>query len=332
LCHIPTSISNSGECQQGKEGLGRYSENPILLPNQDAWWESKAVFNPAVLYDGKKIHMLYRAVGEYERYVSRVGYAFSEDGFNFKRTKSVVLGPNEGYEKYGTEDPRLIEIDNRVYVSYVVLSDYVTSGPINSSTALATTDDYYHHTRLGIITGRGSDNKDVVLFPERINREYLILHRPRSWIGPKFGVDKPSIWIAEGNTLMSFDRHALLMKPERDWEALKIGSGPPPIKTKQGWLLIYHGVDKNLDYRAGAALLDLNNPFEVIARTNRPVLEPREPYERIGDVNNVVFPTGACVIGKRLHVYYGGADKVCCLAVVELDPFLEFIIEGCKNN
>ena len=157
-----------------------------------------------------------------------------------------------------------------------------------------------------------------------INREYLILHRPRSWIGPKFGVDKPSIWIAEGNTLMSFDRHALLMKPERDWEALKIGSGPPPIKTKQGWLLIYHGVDKNLVYRAGAALLDLNNPFEVIARTNRPVLEPREPYERIGDVNNVVFPTA--------YVYYGGADKVCCLAVVELDPFLEFIIEGCKNN
>lgn len=137
-----------------KEGLERYSENPILLPNQDAWWESKAVFNPAVLYDGKKIHMLYRAVGEYVRYVSRVGYTFSEDGFNFKRTKSVVLGPNEGYEKYGTEDPRLIEIDNRVYVSYVIVSDYVTSGPINSSTALATTDDYYHHTRLGIITGR----------------------------------------------------------------------------------------------------------------------------------------------------------------------------------
>jgi beta-1,2-mannobiose phosphorylase / 1,2-beta-oligomannan phosphorylase len=314
------------------EGLERHSENPILLPNQDAWWESKAVFNPAVLYDGKKIHMLYRAVGEYERYVSRVGYAFSKDGFNFKRTNSVVLGPNEGYEKYGTEDPRLIEIENRVYVSYVVLSDYVTAGPINSSTALATTDDYYNHTRLGIITGRESDNKDVVLFPEKINREYLILHRPRSWIGPKFGVDKPSIWIAEGNTLTTFDRHALLMKPERDWEALKIGSGPPPIKTKHGWLLIYHGVDKNLVYRAGAALLDLSNPFEVIARTNKPVLEPREPYETIGDVNNVVFPTGACVIGKRLHVYYGGADKVCCLAVVDLDPFLEFIMEGSKNN
>jgi predicted GH43/DUF377 family glycosyl hydrolase len=314
------------------EELERHSNNPILLPNEDTWWESKAVFNPAVLYDGKKVHMLYRAVGEYERYVSRVGYAFSQDGFNFKRTNAVVLGPNEGYEKYGTEDPRLIPIDNRVYISYVVLSDYVTAGPINSSTALATTEDYYNHTRLGIITSRGLDNKDVVLFPEKINHEYLVLHRPRSWIGPKFGVDKPSIWIAEGNTPTSFDRHALLMKPERDWEALKIGSGPPPIKTKHGWLLIYHGVDKDLVYRAGAALLDLNNPFEVIARTNNPILEPQKPYERVGDVNNVVFPTGACIIDRRLHVYYGGADKVCCLAVVELDPFLEFIMKDSKNN
>ena len=107
MCPIPTAISNSVECQKSMEGLERHSENPILLPNQDAWWESKAVFNPAVLYDGKKVHMLYRAVGEYELYVSRVGYTFSEDGFNFKRTNAVVLEPNEGYEKYGTEDPKL---------------------------------------------------------------------------------------------------------------------------------------------------------------------------------------------------------------------------------
>jgi len=131
--------------------------------------------------------MLYRAVGEYKRYVSRVGYALSEDGLNFKRTNAVVLGPNEGYEKYGTEDPRLITIDNRIYISYVVLSDYVTAGSINSSTALATTEDYHNHTRLGIITGRGSDNKDVVLFPEKINqvfglrraiRPQVLIHMP----------------------------------------------------------------------------------------------------------------------------------------------------------
>ena len=314
------------------EGLERYSNNPILRPNENERWESKAVFNPAVLYDGKKVHMLYRAVGEYKRYVSRVGYAFSEDGINFQRTNAIALEPKEGYEKYGIEDPRLVAIDNHVYTSYVVPSDYVTSGPIKSSTALATTDDYLNHTRLGIMTHRGSDNKDVVLFPEKVNHEYLVLHRPRSWIGSKFGVDKPSIWIAEGNTLMNFDKHALLMKPERDWEALKIGSGPPPIKTKYGWLLIYHGVDKQRVYRAGAAILDSSNPFEVIARTHNPILEPQESYERFGDVNNVVFPTGACTIDGSLYVYYGGADKVCCLAVVKLDPFLESILKDSRNN
>jgi predicted GH43/DUF377 family glycosyl hydrolase len=118
------------------------------------------------------------------------------------------------------------------------------------------------------------------------------------------------------------------MKPEQDWEEIKVGSGPPPIKTKHGWLLIYHGVDKYLVYRTGAALLDLNNPVKVIARTKEPVLQPEESYERIGDVNNVVFPTGACVIDDKLHVYYGGADKVCCLAVVELNALLQYILNG----
>jgi len=313
--------------KSGKALMGRYKKNPILIPNKDVWWESKAVFNPAILYDGKKVHMLYRAIGEYEQYISRFGYACSTDGFTFERKNEIAFGPTEGYEKYGIEDPRLVTIDNQLYFSYVVLSDYVVKGPVGS-TALATTTDFHNYTRLGIITSKGSDNKDVVLFPEKINQNYVLLHRPRSWVGPKFGIDKPSIWIAEGNTLSNFEKNTILMKPEQDWEELKIGSGPPPIKTKHGWLLIYHGVDKDLIYRTGAALLDLNNPGKVIARTKEPVLQPQESYERIGDVNNVVFPTGACVIDEKLHVYYGGADKVCCLAVVELNALLQYILNG----
>jgi len=316
----------------GKVALQRHNENPILTPNQDTWWESEAVFNPAVLYDGNKVHMLYRAVGEYEHYISRFGYACSTDGFNFERKNEIALGPMEGYEKYGIEDPRLVTIDNEVYLTYVVLSDYVAKGTISSSTALATTNDFRNHIRLGIISSKGSDNKDVVLFPEKINQKYLVLHRPRNWIGSKFGVDKPSIWIAEGNSLSNFENHTLLMQPEQDWEELKIGSGPPPIKTKHGWLLIYHGVDKDFVYRAGAAILDLDNPVKVLARTKEPILQPEEPYERFGAVNNVVFPTGACIIDERLHVYYGGADRVCCLAVVELNALLEYILSESKNN
>jgi predicted GH43/DUF377 family glycosyl hydrolase len=317
---------------QGGSILERHYQNPILQPNKETWWESGAVFNPAVIYDGNKVHMLYRAIGEYKHYISRFGYACSTDGYNFERKNEIAFRPTERYEKYGIEDPRLVVIDSQVYISYVVLSDYVAKGTISSSTALATTSDFHNHIRLGIISSKGSDNKDVVLFPEKINQKYLVLHRPKNWIGSKFGVDKPSIWIAEGDSLSNFEKHTLLMKPEQDWEQLKVGSGPPPIKTKHGWLLIYHGVDKDLVYRAGAALLDLNDPVKVIARTKKPVLQPEEPYERVGDVNNVVFPTGACVIDGRLHVYYGGADKVCCLAVVELNAFLEYILNGTINN
>jgi beta-1,2-mannobiose phosphorylase / 1,2-beta-oligomannan phosphorylase len=305
--------------------LERYKKNPILLPNKDHWWESKAVFNPAVLYDGNKVHMLYRAIGEYEQYISRLAYACSNDGISFERKNEIAFEPTEGYEKYGIEDPRLVAIDNQIYFSYVVLSDYVRKVPV-CSTALATTNDFNNYTRLGIITRKGSDDKNVVLFPEKINQKYLSLHKPRSWVGPRFGVDKPSIWIGQGNTLSNFENYILLMKPEQDWEELKIGAGPPPIKTKHGWLLIYHGVDKDVVYRAGAALLDLNDPLKVIARTKQPILQPEEPYERIGDINNVVFPTGACVIDDKLHVYYGGADKVCCLAIVELSALLQYIL------
>ena len=325
-------VKSAGIYESGAATLERHNENPILLPNEDTWWESEAVFNPAVLYDGNKVHMLYRAIGEYEHYISRFGYACSTDGFNFERKNAIAFRPTRGYEKYGIEDPRLMTIDNQVYLSYVVLSDYVANGQASSSTALATTtNDFHNHNRLGIVTSIGSDNKDVVLFPEKINQKYLALHRPHHWVGPKFGVDKPSIWISEGDALPNFEKHALLMKPEQDWEESKIGSGPPPIKTRDGWLLIYHGVDKDSVYRAGAALLDLDNPFNVIARTKGPILEPEESYERVGDVNNVVFPTGACIIDERLHVYYGAADKVCSLAVVELDAFLEYLL-NCKNS
>lgn len=318
-----------------KEVLERHKKNPILLPNDSNWWESKAVFNCAVLRDDNRIHMLYRAVGEYEKYISRIGYASSSDGFCFTRRREIALAPLEEYEKYGIEDPRLVKIDQEIYLSYVVLSTYVSQRP-SASTALATTNDFSNYTRLGIITSKGSDNKDVVLFPENVNQQlsdgtgnlkYLFLHRPSTWVGSKYGVHRPSIWIGEGASLTNFEKHTLLIKPEQQWEMLKVGAGPPPIKTKEGWLLIYHGVDRDHVYAAGAALLDLNDPTKVIARTKKPVLEPNEPYEKNGDVNNVVFPTAAYVMDEKLFVYYGAADKVCCLATIDLENFLDHILK-----
>jgi beta-1,2-mannobiose phosphorylase / 1,2-beta-oligomannan phosphorylase len=318
-----------------KEVLERHKKNPILLPNDSNWWESKAVFNCAVLPDNNRIHMLYRAVGEYEKYISRIGYASSSDGFCFTRRREIALAPSEEYEKYGIEDPRLVKIDQEIYLSYVVLSTYVSQRP-SASTALATTNDFSNYTRLGIITSKGSDNKDVVLFPENVyqqlsegtgNLKYLFLHRPSTWVGSKYGVDRPSIWIGEGASLTNFEKHTLLIKPEQQWEMLKVGAGPPPIKTKEGWLLIYHGVDRDHVYAAGAALLDLKDPTKVIAKTKKPVLEPYEPYEKNGDVNNVVFPTAAYVMDGKLFVYYGAADKVCCLATIDLENFLDHVLK-----
>ena len=319
-----------------RELLERYKKNPILVPNNVNWWESKAVFNCGVLFNGDKIHMLYRAIGEYEKYISRIGYASSTDGYDFDRSKVMALAPNEEYEKYGIEDPRIVEIDQQIYVSYVVLSNYVSQQPI-ASTALATTTDFDSYKRLGIITSKGSDNKDVVLFPEKLmsrqlsNRQdnsiftYLFLHRPSTWIGSRYGVDRPSIWLGEGNSLTKFEKHTLLIKPEQRWEMLKIGAGPPPIKTRHGWVLIYHGVDNDHVYRAGAALLDISDPSKVLGRTIRPILEPKEPYEKNGDVNNVIFPTGAGVKDEKLFVYYGAADKVCCIATADLESLVEHI-------
>lgn len=272
-----------------KEVLERHKKNPILLPNDSNWWESKAVFNCAVLRDDNRIHMLYRAVGEYEKYISRFGYASSSDGFCFTRRREIALAPSEEYEKYGIEDPRLVKIDQEIYLSYVVLSTYVSQRP-SASTALATTNDFSNYTRLGIITSKGSDNKDVVLFPENVNQQlsddtgnlkYLFLHRPSTWVGSKYGVHRPSIWIGEGASLTNFEKHTLLIKPEQQWEMLKVGAGPPPIKTKEGWLLIYHGVDRDHVYAAGAALLDLNDPTKVIARTKNLFWNPMNPMRKM---------------------------------------------------
>jgi predicted GH43/DUF377 family glycosyl hydrolase len=132
--------------------------------------------------------------------------------------------------------------------------------------------------------------------------------------------------MAFSEELQDLDDQKLVMQPEQKWEAEKIGSGPPPIKTREGWLLIYHGVDKNLVYRAGVALLDLKDPSIVKSRSAQPILEPETKYEKIGDVPNVVFPEGAVVIDGELFVYYGGADKVCCVATVPLDELLDYLL------
>lgn len=312
----------------------RYSKNPILTPNKDNWWESKAVFNCSVSFDGQNVHMLYRAIGEYDHYISRIGYASSSDGLQFDRRHNIAINPTEDYEKNGMEDPRITQIDGKIFVTYVVLSEYVKNHPKIFS-ALAVTKNYDEFDKVGIITKDFDNNKDVIFFPDKFkvnsdfpnNSSFLILHRPTSLSNPDYQLSRPSIWLSISDSESTLTNSILLLKPEQDWENLKIGAGPSPIKTKKGWLLIYHGVSTDKIYRAGAALLDLDDPRKVIARTKQPILEPVEDYEKIGDVNNVVFPTGTVVIDKKLLLYYGGADRVCCVASASIDELVEHILK-----
>ncbi len=319
--------------------LQRYAHNPILVPAPSRAWESGAVFNcGAVLADDGRVYLLYRAIPKgytrnphgsgYTNYISSIGCAVSQDGVHFTRYPQPVIRPESPVDPLGCEDPRVtrLVLDGRprYLITYTALSSPAFSGKGNR-VALASTEDFRTFHKHGVVLPDMED-KDAVIFPELIGGRIAMLHRVApdiqivyldSWeqlVNPQ-----PDFWQRYRASLEKYT----VMRPRFEWEAAKIGAGPPPIKTAEGWLLIYHGVSRDHVYRAGAALLDLDDPSRLIARLPTPILEPEAPYELVGDVNNVVFPEGAVVLDGILHLYYGGADKVCCLATVELDALLD---------
>ncbi len=320
--------------------LKRYAGNPILEPRGDDW-ESVAVFNPAAIYKDGKIHLLYRAVGEYYPYISRLGYAVFDMDLNLiERCKDPCFVPDLKVWERSIEDPRLIGIADDLYLTYVTTPTPSPPGgvrrrlgipmPTDSAqprTALAEVKDFHNFNRMGIMTPYGADERDVVLFPEKIDGRYPVIHRPANWVGHGYNTSGPAIWFAWMDSLDGkMVEHKLVMQAEAEWEGEKLGAGPPPIKTDAGWLLIYHGVDKNSVYRAGVALLDLKEPWLVIARSPRPILEPEENYEKFGDVPNVVFPEGIVRMDDELMIFYGAADKICCAAKVGLNELVACLV------
>jgi len=169
------------------------------------------------------------------------------------------------------------------------------------------------------------DDRDVILFPEKVDGKYVLLNRPKEWIGEAYGCDYPSIWISYSDDLMEWDEFKLLAKGEFGWER-KIGGSTPPLKTDEGWLTLYHGVDDQGVYRVGAMLLDLDNPSRVIARAADYIMEPEHDYEWEGFYKGCVFPTGNVIVGDTLYVYYGGADKYCCVATCSVRELLNFVL------
>jgi predicted GH43/DUF377 family glycosyl hydrolase len=285
--------------------LTRYAKNPIIKPLLEHEWESLTVFNAGVVYYNQLFHMLYRAQGQAR--ISRIGYAVSDDGFNWIRLNQPVFEPGNEFETWGVEDPRITRIDDTFYMLYTAYSEFGIRLSMARSSNLITWE------RMGIVLP-DEDNKDGALFPEKIGGRYCLLHR------------RPGdIWLAYSDDLLHWTDHQILLKPRSGtWENEKIGAAGPPLKTERGWLLIYHGVDNDNVYRLGVAMLDLNDPAMVLAQQAAPILKPEAPWELMGDVPNVVFSCGAVGVDDMYYIYYGGADKVMAVATIDKKEILSW--------
>jgi len=242
-------------------------------------------------------------------FVSHLVALRSKDGRSIDSWNGVRFQPQEEYETYGIEDPRITRIGDRFYFTYVAVS------PHGAATALASTMDFRTFDRHGIIFP--CENKDVLLFPEPVDGEYVALHRPN----PSVHFAPPEMWIAHSSDLLHWGRHAVVHAAQGQWETGRIGGGAPPFRTEHGWLEVYHGNEKSPDapgvgvYAAGAFLLDLEHPQRILRRSPDPIMMPEAEFEREGFVHNVVFPTGAVQRDDTLLLYYGAADAYT--AVVE---------------
>ena len=334
--------------------LKKFEGNPIISPNPDHAWENLVTCNPGVIYDGGKFRMLYRAAGDDEDHVIRFGLAESEDGFHFTRVSDQpVFSPSaDGPDSGCVEDPRIVKFGKFFYVTYAFRpyppgrywtfahdevrypesDEYSPKAWAKSlgNTGLAMTRDFRSFHRLGRITSPMLDDRDVILFPEKIGGKYVLMHRPKEYVGADYGVDYPSIWLKFSDDLLDWQdkpSHLLITGRKGTWEE-KIGGSTPPILTDEGWLVIYHGVaDGGLSqYRVGAMLLDREDPLKVIARLPEPILEPEYEYETRGFYNGCVFPTGNVVVDGTLYVYYGAADKYVGVATCALDDLIQELL------
>lgn len=287
-----------------------------------------AVFNPGVTFFQGKFYMLYRAIGEYDNYISTVGLAVSDDGINFERQPEPLLSPQNDYEKYGIEDLRINPLEGTFYLTYTVLGSPAKEGGEPHQVGLIKTKDFKSFERVGMITPKRFCSRNGILFPEKIGNDYVLLHRPIYAPIGSGGLTNvaPKIMISYSYDLLHWRDDHLLMERLFWWENFKIGGGTPPIRTEKGWLMIYHGVQQlapeNFVYRGGIVLLDLEDPSKVIYRSEEPILEPVEDYEICGDSPNVVFPTGLVEKEGVLYLYYGAADTTVCLATASLEELL----------
>ena len=308
----------------------RVQKNPIIVPDENHKWESKATFNPAAIDLGGKIYILYRALSNNN--TSTIGYASSIDGMSIsERLTEPIYIPREDFENKkieggnsGCEDPRLTKIGDTLYMCYTAFDGI---GPPRVAVTSIGEKDFlsrrWKWTKPELITPKDVDDKDACIFPKKIGGKYLIFHR----IGTNICGDFLNSLDFKAETVRKCIR---IFGPRPGmWDSAKVGITAPPILTKEGWLLLYHAISEHHHtYRIGAALLDLKDPTTVLSRSTDPIFEPEQSYEKEGIVNNVVFPCGMVARDGLLYIYYGGADKVVGVATMELDILMDTLAKA----
>jgi predicted GH43/DUF377 family glycosyl hydrolase len=294
----------------------RYEKNPILS-SDDVPYPCNAVFNAAAC----KFHNQYLLLLRIEdlKGHSHLTLARSDDGYHFEVDAQPWITPSvdpyyEPYERFGVEDPRITLIEGTYYITYTAY------GPFGPRVGIGCTRDFVSFERISLATE--VDNKDAILFPEKIDGSYAMIDRPGG-----MGVQTGAIWITYSTDMIHWGRARAILGPEPGWGSNKLGISTPPFKTDRGWFTLYHGVRETASgrlYRVGAMLLDLDDPSIVIGYTSHFIFGPEELYERTGDVPNVVFPCGIILESDRtLKMYYGAADTCIAVAEAKLDDILD---------
>jgi len=299
----------------------RYPGNPIIR-NRDLPYAANTVFNPAAaIVDGETL-LLLRV--EDMRGHSHLTVARSKDGltgWRFDPEPTFRADPDGHPEEiWGIEDPRITYLDELGHW-VIAYTAYSVGGPLVS---LATTTDFKTFTRLGPVMS--PEDKDAALFPVRFGGRWAMIHRPM----PTSATAGAHMWISWSPDLKHWGDHRILLRARRGawWDAYKIGLSPPPLRTDEGWLVLYHGVKNTASgaiYRLGLALLDLEVPEKVIYRSDEWVFEPEPDYERFGDVDKVVFPCGWVLLDGEVRMYYGAADSRIAVASAKVADLIEWL-------
>jgi predicted GH43/DUF377 family glycosyl hydrolase len=306
-----------------RELFHRHPGNPILSA-EDWPYPVNSVFNPGATTHEAETVLLARV--EDLRGISHLTVAHSANGVDgWVIDAEPLLAPEFDVEseQWGLEDPRVVWVDE--LKRWVITC--TAYGPAGPAVYLATTADFTSVERHGIV--RQAEDKNAALMPYRLDGRWILLHRPKT----EFGGARGEILLSRSPDLISWSAPEQVLRPRAGawWDSLRIGLGPPPLRTEHGWLLVYHGVKDTISgevYRVGLALLDHDEPTRVLRRLPTWALAPLAPYERIGDVPNVIFPCGLVhdMPSGEIRLYYGAADSTICLATAQLDDLLEAVL------